>query len=94
MRGSTVILNEILLHLTVGIKVFYVCCNMDVNKNYMFGNKMPQIPVPLIRGHLQCRDTFAWPDRCPYKIGSTVMQNSLGLNFKRDPKIAQHSKCS
>ena len=50
---------------------------------------MPQIPVPLIRGHLQCRDTFAWPDRCPYKTGSTVMQNSLALS---DPKIAQNSK--
>ena len=52
---------------------------------------MPQIPVPLIRGHLQCRDTFAWPDRCPYKTGSTVMQNSLALS---DPKIAQNSKFS
>ena len=50
---------------------------------------MPQIPVPLIRGHLQCRDTFAWPDRCPYKTGSAVMQNSLALS---DPKIAQNSK--
>ena len=52
---------------------------------------MPQIPVPLIRGHLQCRDTFAWPDRCPYKTGSTVMQNSLALS---DPKIAQNSTFS
>ena len=41
---------------------------------------MPHVPVPLIRGHLQCRDTFAWPDRCPYKTGSTVMQNSLALS--------------
>ena len=58
MRGSTVILNEILLHficmgiITVGIKVIYVCCNVDVNKNCMFGKKMPQIPVPLTSGHL------------------------------------------
>ena len=43
MRGSTVILNKILLHficmgiITVGIKVIYVCCNVDVNKDCMFG---------------------------------------------------------
>ena len=43
----------------------------------------------MIRGHLQCKDTFAWPDKCPYKTGSTVMQNSLALS---DPKIAQNSK--
>ena len=23
--------------ITVGIKVIYVCCNVDVNKDYMFG---------------------------------------------------------
>ena len=78
MRGSTVILNVILLHfifmgiITVGINVSYVCCNVDVNKDCMFWNIFLQIPVPLTRGHLQCRDTFAWPDRCPYKTGSTV----------------------
>ena len=27
-----------------------------------------------MRGHLQCRDTFAWPDRCPYKTGSTALE--------------------
>ena len=43
MRDSTVILNDILLHLscmgiiTVGIKVIYVCCNVDLNINCMFG---------------------------------------------------------
>ena len=43
MRDSTVILNDILLHLscmgiiTVGITVIYVCCNVDLNKNCMFG---------------------------------------------------------
>ena len=43
MWGSTVILNEILLHLicmgiiTVGIKVICVCCNVDLNRNCMFG---------------------------------------------------------
>ena len=73
MRGSTVILNEILLHficmgiITVGIKVIYVCCNVNVNKDCMFGGKC--------RKFLQCRDTFAWPDRCPYKTGSTVLCN-------------------
>ena len=43
MRGSTVILNVILLHIfmgsiTVGINVIYVCCNVDVDKDCMFGN--------------------------------------------------------
>ena len=38
---------------------------------------MSQIPVPLTREHLQWRDTFAWPDRCPYKTGSTVSENSV-----------------
>ena len=62
MRGSTVLLNVILLHLifmgniNVGINVIYVCCNVDVNKDCMFGEKLSQIPVPLMRGHLQCRD--------------------------------------
>ena len=80
MRGSTVILNEILLHficmgiITVGIKVIYLCCNVDVNKDCMFGKKCRKIPVPLIRGHLQCRDTFAWLDRCPYKTGVPIRQ--------------------
>ena len=32
-----------------------------------------------MRGHLQCRDTFAWPNRCPYKTGSTVMSLKLQL---------------
>ena len=31
---------------------------------------MSQIPVPLMKPNLQCRDTFAWPNRCPYKTGS------------------------
>ena len=60
--------------ITVGINVIYVCCNVAVNKDCMFGEKLSQIPVPLTRGHLQCRGTFAWPDRCPYKTGSTVSQ--------------------
>ena len=61
MRGSTVILNVILSHfifmgiITVGINVIYACCNVDVNKDCMFGNFVLQIPVPLMRGHLQCR---------------------------------------
>ena len=42
---------------TVGINVIYVCCNVDVNKDCMFGKTLPQIPVLLARGHLQCRDT-------------------------------------
>ena len=77
MRGSTVILNVILLQfifmgiITVDINVIYVCCNVDVNKDCMFWNFFLQIPLPLTRGHLQCRDTFAWPDRCPYKTGYT-----------------------
>ena len=45
---------------------------MDVNKD-CFSKKLLPIPVPLTRGHLQCRDTFAQPDRCPYKTGSTVL---------------------
>ena len=45
MRGPTVILNTILLNficmgiIIVGIKVIYVCCNVDVNKDCMFGEK-------------------------------------------------------
>ena len=45
MRGSTVILNDILLNficmgiIIVGIKVIYVCCNVDVNKDCVFGKK-------------------------------------------------------
>ena len=59
-------------NITVGINVIYVCCNVDVNKDCMFGRKLSQIPVPLTRGHLQSRDTFALPNRCHYKTGSTV----------------------
>ena len=57
----------------MGINVIYVRCNVDVNRDCTFGNKLSQIPVPLMRRHLQCRDTFAWPNRCPYKTGSTVV---------------------
>ena len=87
MRGSTVILNVILSQfifmgiITVGINVIYVCCNLDVNKDCMVGKQLSQIPVPLMRGHLQCRDTFTWPDRCPYKTGSTVLYNSHTSEF-------------
>ena len=56
----------------MGINVINVHYNVDVNRDCTFGEKLSQIPVPLMRGHLQCRDTFAWPDRCPYKTGSTV----------------------
>ena len=28
--------------------------------------------VPPMRGHLQCRDTFAWIQECPLKRGTTV----------------------
>ena len=38
--------------------MIYVCCNVDVNKDRKFGGKLSQIPVPLARGHLQCRDTW------------------------------------
>ena len=56
MRGSTVILNEILLHficmgiITVGITVIYVCCNVDVNKNCMFGKKNAACSCPSDKG--------------------------------------------
>ena len=62
--------------ITVGINVIYVC-NVDVNKDSILAKKWSQIPVPLMRGHLQCMDIFAWPDRCPYKIGSTVHANKI-----------------
>ena len=56
----------------MGINVIYVRFNMVVNKDCVFWKKLSRIPVPPMRGHLQCRDTFAWMDRCPYKTGSTV----------------------
>ena len=36
--------------------MIYVYCNVDVNKDCMFRKRLLQIPVPLKRGHLQCRD--------------------------------------
>ena len=30
------------------------------------------MPVPPMRGHLPCRDTFAWIQKCPLKAGTTV----------------------
>ena len=56
----------------MGINVIYVRFNMVVNKDCVFWKKLSRITVPPMRGHLQCRDTFAWMDRCPYKTGSTV----------------------
>ena len=29
------------------------------------------MPVPPMRGHLPCRDTFAWIQKCPFKAGTT-----------------------
>ena len=29
-------------------------------------------PVPLMSGHLQCTDTFAWSRGCPFMTGTTV----------------------
>ena len=31
------------------------------------------MPVPPMRGHLPCRDTFAWIQKCPLKAGTTVV---------------------
>ena len=56
MRGSTVILNVILLHfifmgiITVVINVIYVCCNVDVNKDCMFRGKMVANSCPSDEG--------------------------------------------
>ena len=44
-------------NITLGINVIYVCCNVDINKDCMFRKTLLQIPVPLMREHLQCRDT-------------------------------------
>ena len=30
------------------------------------------MPVPPMRGHLPCRDTFAWIQKCPLKAGTTI----------------------
>ena len=43
-------------NISMGINVIYVCCNVDVNKDCMFGEKLSHISVPLTRGHLQSRD--------------------------------------
>jgi len=53
-------------NISVVINVIYVRFNMVVNKDCMFGKQLSWIPVPPKRGHLQCLDTFAWMDRCPY----------------------------
>ena len=46
---------------------------VEVNKDCEYvKNKLSVILVPLMKGHLQCRDTFAQPHRCPYKTGTTV----------------------
>ena len=53
MRGSTVMLNVILLHfifmgsITVGINV---CCNVDVNKDCMYGEKIVANSCPSDEG--------------------------------------------
>ena len=54
---KSVLLHFVMGSITVGINVIYACCNVDVTKDCMFGEKLSQIPVPLTRGHLQCRDT-------------------------------------
>ena len=33
------------------------------------------MPVPLMRGHLPCRDNFAWIQKCPLKAGTTVTES-------------------
>ena len=42
----------------------------------MFQKILSEFPVPLtvplMRGHLRCRDTIACPHQCPYKAGTTV----------------------
>ena len=32
-------------------------------------------PVPVMGGHLQCTDTFAWSRGCPFMTGTTVEGN-------------------
>ena len=44
-------------NIIMGINLIYVRFNMVVNKDCMFGGKLSRIPVPPMRGHLQCRDT-------------------------------------
>ena len=40
------------------------------------------MPVPPIRGHLPCRDTFAWKQKCPLKAGTTVCVYIGGIFIK------------
>ena len=79
--------------ITVGINVIYVCCNVAVNKDCMFRKKLSQILVPLTRGHLQCRDTFAWPDRCPYKTGYINTFHSAKFHWSLLAQCLTPQKC-
>ena len=39
-------------------------------------------PVPVMSGHLQCTDTFAWSRGCPFMTGTTVYKGkSSKINF-------------
>ena len=39
--------------------------------------------VPLMSGHLQCTDTFAWSRGCPFMTGTTVMvESTMCLRIK------------
>ena len=44
--------------------------------------KLPRLKnaVPPMRGHLQCRDTFAWIQECPLKRGTIVHTNWVNEN--------------
>ena len=44
------------------------------------------MPVTPMTGHLPCRDTFAWIQKCPLKAGTTVLcyENNKRTNYKTD----------
>ena len=41
--------------------------------------------VPLMSGHLQCTDTFAWSRGCPFMTGTTVPTSVVAFSFLRPP---------
>ena len=50
-----------------------------IYKDCLFEKKWSRIHVPPMRGHLQCRDTFAWMDRfyCIYKVTHCIDHFSM-----------------
>ena len=74
------------------VKNFSVINGVHTPQNWRLQPKTAtQKFCPSNRGHLQCRDTFAWIQECPLKRGTTVPacfmiknKSSFNLNYFED----------